>query len=105
MTTQSEPTAQDIDWLNQHRRKIPLLDAVLMEMERQDHSHGWFESNAKGLRLAVAALEDEAEETRHAWRAERKRDGWPQTITEAVQTAAVALRLARDAAQPDGSFM
>lgn len=91
--------------MNRHRRKLPLLDALLAEMERQDGAYGWFESNVKGVRLAIAALEDEAEETRHAWRAERKAEGWPETIIEAVQTAAVAMRLARDAARPDGSFM
>ena len=43
-------------WLNRYRRQIPLLDALLQEMDRQDGAYGWFESNVKGLRLAVAAL-------------------------------------------------
>lgn len=92
----------ETDWINQHRRAIPMLDALLSEVARQDRAYGRFSPDVSGVRLAAAALEDEAEETRRSWRDERKRDGWPETIVEAIQTAAVAIRLARDAGRWNG---
>lgn len=68
------------------------------EIVRQDQLHGRrfdAESELGQIRLGVACLEDEAVETRNAWREERKVDGWAKVREEALQTAAVALRLVR----------
>lgn len=85
------------DWVNRWRREIPTLDALLNEISRQDRAYGPFRSDVAGVRLAAAVLEDETREVRGAWRSERKTDGWDATTTEALQAAAVALRLIRDA--------
>jgi hypothetical protein len=85
------------DWISVNRAKLGLVDELLREMERQDRNYGCFSGDVPGVRLAVAALEDEIAEVRAAWRRERKVPEWDDTITEALQLAAVALRLVRDA--------
>lgn len=81
------------EWISRSRPALGLLAELLQEAEKQDARYGRFKSDVPGMRLAVAALQDEAEEVRKAWRAERKADGWPDTAMEAMQVAAVALRL------------
>lgn len=81
------------DWISRNRPLLGLLDELLREVEQQDRRYGPFKADVSGMRLAAAALEDEADEVKRAWRAERKVDGWPDTATEAMQVAAVALRL------------
>ncbi|MET0601365.1 MAG: hypothetical protein ABW167_05190 [Baekduia sp.] len=75
------------------RKYLPLFERLAAEMDRQRHNYGDFVSDVPGVRLAAAALEDEAEEVRRAWRDERKVAGWPHTEEEALQVAAVAARL------------
>lgn len=76
----------------------PLIYGLLVEIERQDAKHGPFEGTLLGRsRLAIACLEDEVQETREAWRVERKSTTWEQTRGEMLQVAAVAMRGLRDA--------
>lgn len=76
----------------------PLIYRLLEEIARQDAKHGPFEGTILGRsRLAIACLEDEVQETREAWRAERQATTWEQTRTEMLQVAAVAIRGLRDA--------
>lgn len=73
-----------------------LLAELAAEIARQDtiHPQGWA-ADRDGIRLGIATIEDEMIESRDAWRAERKVEGWPGTEAELMQTAAVALRLLR----------
>lgn len=77
---------------------LSLLEALVAEVRQQDRRYGRFSADVAGVRLAAAALEDEAEEVKRAWKSERKVDDWTDTRTEAMQAAAVAVRLIRDAA-------
>lgn len=72
------------------------LRAVEGEMARQDTVYGAFSSDAPSVRLAVACLEDEVRECWGAWDAGKRRPDWYALREEALQVAAVALRLARD---------
>lgn len=83
----------EFDWINRNRPALGLVDELLREAERQQDRYGSFVSDVGGMRLAAAALEDEAAEVKQAWRAERKADGWTAMAEEAMQVAAVALRL------------
>jgi len=76
-----------------------LLAEIAREVARQDEKHGPFDGASRlgTSRLAVACLEDEVEEVRLAWRAERKADTFAHTREEAIQVAAVAIRAVRDA--------
>lgn len=68
------------------------------EMSRQDVKHGtrFNAGSALGrIRLGVACLEDEVEETRNAWREDRRTGHYRHTREEALQVAAVAMRLVR----------
>ena len=77
---------------------MSLRDELDGEVRRQDAKHGT-EFNAASplgrIRLGVACLEDEVEETRNAWRDDRKTWDFPNVREEALQVAAVALRLVR----------
>ena len=76
----------------------PLTYRLLAEIARQDAKHGPFEGTILGRsRLAIACLEDEVQEVRDAWRAERKATTWEATREEVLQVAAVAMRALRDA--------
>lgn len=79
-------------------RFLWLLIDLEEEMARQDAKHGPFEGSVLGRsRLALACLRDEIDEAEKAWRDERKTFGWPETHTEVMQVAAVAMRALRDA--------
>jgi len=66
-------------------------------VERQDRNYGPFASDSPSVRLAVACLEDEVRECWEAWeRGRRLAPDWFKLREEALQVAALALRLARD---------
>lgn len=77
---------------------LDIMYEVQKEVTRQDEKHGRFigSTTLGQSRLAIACVEDEAKEARDAWRAERTSDTWTSTVTELIQTAACALRAARD---------
>ncbi len=76
----------------------PLIFELMEEVERQDAKHGPYEGTILGRsRLALATLEDEVDEARHAWRSERRAANWNRTRAEVLQVAAVAIRTLRDA--------
>jgi len=66
------------------------------EMARQDEKYAPFASDVATVRLAIACMEDEVREVRQAWQEWHQRPDWLNVRTEAVQLAAVALRLVRD---------
>ena len=65
-------------------------------MVRQDEKYAPFGSDVATVRLAIACMEDEVREVRQAWQEWHQRPDWFNVRTEAVQLAAVALRLVRD---------
>jgi hypothetical protein len=82
----------------------PWLRGVQAEIARQDSLHpAGYPATRDGTRLGIAAIEDELEEAKSAWRAERCRCGtpactcstWAATREELLQIAAVALRTVR----------
>lgn len=72
---------------------LPYLAAVARTIRYQDDKYAPFTDDVGGVRLAVACLEDEVAEVRQAWRDERRTVAWSATTEEAVQVAAVAVRL------------
>ena len=72
------------------------LRVVSKEMVRQDEKYAPFSSDVATVRLAIACMEDEVREVRQAWQEWHQRPDWLGVRTEAVQLAAVALRLVRD---------
>lgn len=73
-----------------------LLAALFDEVLRQDEIHpSGFPSTRDGLRLGIAALEDETREARESHRLERRSDGWPDTRGELLQAMAVCFRMIR----------
>ena len=74
----------------------PFFELVRREVERQRAKYGPFSDGVGGMRLAVAVLEDEVAEVRDAWRSERRASHWGATHSEALQVAAVAVRLLVD---------
>lgn len=75
-----------------------LLNALMVEMARQDQKHGPFQGTRLGRsRLALACLQDELQEALQAWRDERKSPEWDEARVEVLQVAAVAMRALRDA--------
>lgn len=100
MTTQSASRieAETLAWLQ-------------TEVTRQDTVMGGYHPDRDGVRMAISSLEDEVEEAKLAWRVERsgspqphdscgptcdRSHAWRQTRSEALQVAAIALRLVRD---------
>lgn len=70
--------------------------AVAAEVRRQDETHeAGYPATRDGLRLALAAAEDELIEARDAHRDEREMAGWWRTRDELLQLAAVVLRAVR----------
>jgi hypothetical protein len=81
-----------------------VLSALAAEIARQDALHpAGFPATRDGLRLGLAYAQDELNEALEAHRAERCKcplpacdhARWTRTRTEALQAAAVLLRLAR----------
>lgn len=72
-------------------------ELLMSEMDAQDGEYGRFASTIAGLRLGVACLEDEVREMREAWREGRHASSWSDLRDEALQVAAIAMRLYRDA--------
>lgn len=74
---------------------------ALREVLRQDEIHApGFPADRDGVRLGLAAMQDELTETLEAWSRDKRRgqDGWdfPSDMeNELVQTIAVGLRLLR----------
>jgi hypothetical protein len=69
---------------------------LMEEVARQDRLHReGYPADRNGLRLALAAIEDELDEAKMAHRAERRVAGWHETREEILQIAAVALRAVR----------
>jgi hypothetical protein len=66
----------------------------------QDRRYGPFTADVGGVRLGLACLEDEIDEAKHAWRAERKpkrgTKAWAETTAEVMDVVAVGVRLLRD---------
>lgn len=86
------------------------LDDLVDEIGRQDIVHpSGYPATRDGIRLGIAAAEDELTETRDAWREDRCKcelplcghATWKNVRAEAMQTAAVLMRLVRsiDAAE------
>jgi len=72
---------------------------ALHEVARQDEIHpAGFIADRDGIRLALAAMQDELDESLEAFQGGEKRrtdEYWPKTEEELVQTIAVGLRLLR----------
>jgi hypothetical protein len=89
-----------------------LFDMVEAEMERQDRLHpAGYPASRDGVRLGIAAAQDELAETLLAHLADRCRcpvpdcghARWLDTRTEAIQTVAVLLRMARSICERETS--
>lgn len=69
---------------------------VLREVAKQDSNYGSFGTTAPEVLLALACLDEELEEAKQQWRDWKSRPDWFGLRKEAVQIAAIALRLIRD---------
>lgn len=80
-----------------------LLDEVAEEMMRQDANHPTgYPPTRDGVRLGIAAAEDELAETKDAWRRGRGRGpDWSDVRMEAIQTVAVLLRMVQQMPGPN----
>ncbi len=87
------------------KAEAPRLGLVELqaEIERQNTTHpSGYPATRDGIRLGLACAQDELEETLAAWRADRCKcpaprcdhAEWEHTFEEAIQTAAVLMRLA-----------
>lgn len=90
--------------LNNHA----ILSAVDVEIDRQDKIHpDGYPATRDGIRLALAAAEDELIEAREAWRTGRCKcstprcdhHDWSHACKEMIQAAAVLIRSAREVAE------
>jgi hypothetical protein len=78
-----------------------VVRAVLERLYNHDQRMGCnWTATRNGLRLGLAALEDETAEALAAWRDDRRRDGWAETRDEVLDVAAVAFRLLRALVNP-----
>lgn len=69
---------------------------LLAEIRRQDEIHpSGYPRTRDGIRLGIAAAEDELFETKEAWRLGKASGWWDNVRMEALQTAAVLIRLVR----------
>lgn len=79
--------------------RVPEMEALALieeEVRRQDDLHPEdFPPTRGGVRLALAAVQDELDETLEAWQGERRAPEWIKTEEELVQTLAVGIRLLR----------
>jgi len=79
------------------------LLALVAEIERQDSFHDGYTATRDSLRLALATVEDEVQESLDAWREDRCKCGvpqcscsrWPHLREEALQAAAIIVRMVR----------
>lgn len=92
----------DTDWaydtLGLQRRDSydEVLTEVHAEVYRQDEIHSaGYPATRDGIRLGIAAAQDELDETLEAWRAGRREADWGTAAGEAIQVAAVLLRMVR----------
>lgn len=83
---------------------VPLLYILGREMIRQDEIHpDGYPATRDGVRLGIAAAEDELAETREAWIEDRckccvprcEHASWEHVRSEAIQAAAVLMRMVR----------
>lgn len=90
MTEDGEPRVIDV-------RALLLL--IAEEVDRQDRNHpGGYPFDRNGLRLGIAALEDEVQEVYEEWR-KHKRDlgnGADSIRAELLQVMGVAFRIVRE---------
>jgi hypothetical protein len=86
-----------------------VTDDLVAEIGRQDAIHpNGYPATRDGIRLGIAAAEDEVREALDAWRAARCKcstprcahHDWSQVRAEAIQAAAVLLRMARGITPP-----
>jgi hypothetical protein len=83
--------------------QVDLWKSLADELDRQDQHHrDGFPATRDGLRLALAAIEDETMEAKDAHRAERRIDGWSETRAELIQIAVVAIRALRSIDEVEG---
>lgn len=69
------------------------LDLIRDEIARQNKIHpDGYPATRDGVRFGIATAEDELREALEAWRIDRAAEGWPDTLTELVQAAAVIAR-------------
>lgn len=74
-----------------------VLRDVEREVVRQDGLHpGGYATTRDGVRLGIAALEDEVREALDAWGSEKRAPSWQETYGEVEQTVAVGLRIMRE---------
>ena len=77
---------------------------LLAEIRRQDEIHpSGYPRTRDGIRLGIAAAEDELFETKEAWRLGKASGWWDNVRLEALQTAAVLVRLVRSLDVRDGA--
>lgn len=85
-------------------RATAAIEDVQAEMGRQDQVHAGYPPTRDGVRVGLAAAEDELDEAKRAWREGRckcseplcEHHDWTATREEVIQTAAVLLRVARE---------
>lgn len=74
-------------------------EALANAIKFQDAKYSPFAATTPSVRLAIACLEDEIAEVRQSWREARRpgKDRFVHVREEAIQVAAIAFRLVRDA--------
>ena len=79
-----------------------LAGRLVAEVDRQDRIHpGGYPADRDGLRLGLAALEDETREAYDEWRVHRRVAGWGGLAGELLQVAGVAMRMYRSVVEED----
>jgi len=72
------------------------ITALQGEMLQQDRMYGTWGSSSAQVRLAIACMDDEVQEALVEWQRYRATTDWLSVRAEALQVAAVAMRLVRD---------
>ena len=72
-----------------------ILAAVVAEIKWQDQVSTNIPRTRDEVRLAIASLQDEVREVWEAWHLWKRQPDWSAVRDEAIQTAALAYRLAR----------
>jgi NTP pyrophosphatase (non-canonical NTP hydrolase) len=74
-----------------------MFKTIQKEINRQDKIHpSGYLNTRDSIRLGLASIQDELDETLEEWRKEKKRSRWKNTKEELLQTIAVAIRLYRN---------